>query len=258
MGAGKDLAIEQFRSHTANRIFGFNGDGEPALIGAFAGTNGVDANGSFGYVPAPVVADYYKFLSASGQWLSIAPGTTGTVPVSNGSGSFIDSGVVISAGSVMMYQKRGGGADIPWTIGGDADGGFLRYSVKDAPNRFVYKGVWLSTPAPTTSGNQDRLISNLGDWVVQIKITAIGMKNDASEGYSCTKIATFRRDGGIDPVQVGTTTTVSEHRDDNTENPTVTIAMAPSGGMVRVSYTAGAGSIDGYRWAVFYEITFLT
>jgi len=125
----------------------------------------------------------------------------------------------------------------------------------DAPLRKLTRLVWVDTRA--AAGNTDRSIffdeatsSLLQDAGVKLEIDAVGIMEDGSEVYTCKKIASFKRDGNADSVQVGATTTVSEHRDD--AGASVTISQQANS-LVRVAFTTGG--VDVYRWTIFATIT---
>lgn len=123
----------------------------------------------------------------------------------------------------------------------------------DAPRRKQYRLVWVDVAA--AAGNQDRNLfidgsTLLEDVAIHIEVTAIGLKDDGSEGYSGKKIITARKDGSADAVAVGAVTTVNEHRDD--AGATITLSVE-AGNFIRVAYTTGGA--DSYRWTIFATIT---
>jgi hypothetical protein len=102
------------------------------------------------------------------------------------------------------------------------------------------------------TGNQDYdLFSGLSDAVIEVKFKVVGIKNDGSEIYTCTKSASFKKDGAAAPVLVGSVTTIAEVVEDGTDNPNTTISIAS--GLVRLAFNTG--SADVYQWTVFAEVT---
>jgi len=123
----------------------------------------------------------------------------------------------------------------------------------EAPRRKQSRRVLLDSAAP--SGNIDTNIFIDGSEVIQdmvavIEVVAVAIMSDGSEGYSCKKIITARKDGSADAVAVGAVSTVNEHRDD--AGATVTLSIVAFD-RVRVDYTTGG--LDSYRWTIFATIT---
>ncbi|MGC3945357.1 MAG: hypothetical protein QM762_12725 [Chryseolinea sp.] len=67
MSIAKELSIAQFRNHTPARLFGFDGDGAPVLVGPFMGAT-ADDPGLWGYVPAPLEGQQDFVLHGDGTW----------------------------------------------------------------------------------------------------------------------------------------------------------------------------------------------
>lgn len=116
-----------------------------------------------------------------------------------------------------------------------------------AAGRIKYEFPWLDASA--SSGNSDQnLFTTEQDLIINVTAQIIGIKSDGSQGYYAEKSATFRKDGAATAVQVGTTTTIVEQKDDA---ETTSIAMNSTN--VRISYNTG--DADTYRWTIFSTIT---
>lgn len=125
----------------------------------------------------------------------------------------------------------------------------------DAPLRKQTRFVWVDVLA--ASGNQvfniffdEATAQLLQDACLQLEVTVMGIRNDGSEGIASRKIATFKKDGAADPVQVGITTTVSEHKDNVAASVTLS---ATGGGFISVAFNTGG--IEVYRWTIFATIS---
>lgn len=112
--------------------------------------------------------------------------------------------------------------------------------------RYSYEIV--ATDAFGTSGNIDlNLFTTEEDLNLNVEASVVGIKSDGSQGYFGKKSATFRKDGAATAVQVGTTTTLVEHKDDG---ESTTVAMNSTN--VRIGYNTG--DVDSYRWTIFVKV----
>jgi len=111
----------------------------------------------------------------------------------------------------------------------------------------------LNDIAVAVSGQQDTdIFVGYTDAIAVVEATIIGVKTDGTEGYGAVLKGTFRKDGAANNVQVGSTTIVSEHKDDLVQNPFSTLLTISN--FIRVTYSAGAASIDQYHWSIFLNI----
>lgn len=119
--------------------------------------------------------------------------------------------------------------------------------LQSTSTRYKYSFVAVDTAA--TSGNVDlNLFTTEEDLQINVKVEVIGIKSDGSQGYYGEKSATFRKDGSATATQVGTTTTLVEHKDDGESS---SISMNSTN--VRITYNSG--DADSYRWTVFVMVT---
>lgn len=120
-------------------------------------------------------------------------------------------------------------------------------TLSPATGRSQSRFTWMDITGGTA--NQDwNLFTTEEDLIINVTAQIVGIKNDGGQGYYAEKAATFRKDGSATAVQVGTTTTLIEHKDDG---ETTSIAMNSTD--VRIS--VNTGDADTYRWTVFATIT---
>jgi hypothetical protein len=118
----------------------------------------------------------------------------------------------------------------------------------DTDEKF-FRFLWFAGSG--VSGNQDITASLIcpNDGICTITIYGQGVAADGSAGISVVKIASFRRDGAADPVQIGATTSV-HNVEDSGDTPTITIAASTT--FIRVSYNSGGAPT--YHWTIWADV----
>jgi hypothetical protein len=121
-------------------------------------------------------------------------------------------------------------------------------NASDSAEKF-FKFLWFAGSG--TSGNQDITGSLIcpNDGICTITIYGQGVAADGSAGISVVKIASFRRDGAADPVQIGSTTNV-HNVEDSGDTPTITISASTS--FIRVSFNSGGA--PSYHWTIWADV----
>lgn len=130
----------------------------------------------------------------------------------------------------------------------DSTLGVITSNSADASEKFL-RFLWYAGSA--VSGNQDITASLIcpDDGICTITINGQGIAADGSAGISVVKIASFRRDGAADPVQIGATTSV-HNVEDSGDTPTITISATTS--FIRVSFNSGG--VPTYHWTIWADV----
>lgn len=246
---GREIDYRQFRDHAPDTAIGFDADGDPVLIEVFGGSSG-SVDGTLGLVPMPQIGEQGYFLRAAGGWEKVFDAVANRIPKSDGLGNLVSSNLSESAGSLQLLRDGETAAGF-FALADNVNGG--RYGIltaTTAKDRKMYDFVWVDTTA--SGGNADINLSVGNDMLVTVEFRVLGLKTDGSEGYSCLKVASFRKDGSALPVLVGAVATVFETEDAVT-NVVVTTVSVTGAGLVRIAYTTGG--VDVYRWTIYARVT---
>jgi hypothetical protein len=120
-------------------------------------------------------------------------------------------------------------------------------------NEEHYSVLWYTGDAISGTVSITDTVIMPNDSIATIRFNCSGIKTDGSEGISKVMIASFRKDGAANAIQIGATTNVHSV-EDSVNTPTITVAM--SGTNMQVTYNSGSG--DTYAWIVWADISIVT
>lgn len=112
--------------------------------------------------------------------------------------------------------------------------------------------LWYDGTAQAGQSDKD-LFATLVDAVITVTFEVLGIKSDGSEIYTCTKKASFKKDGAAAPLLIGAVKTIDEVVEDGAEAPFTTVSI--NAGNVRIAFSSGATSLDVYRWTIFAKVS---
>ncbi len=129
------------------------------------------------------------------------------------------------------------------------------YGIQNSANASEehYSVLWYNGDAVSGTISIAGTIVMPNDSIATITFNCSGIKTDGSEGISKVMIASFRKDGAANAVQIGATTNVHSV-EDSVNTPTITVAMSVAD--IAVTYNSGSG--DTYAWIVWADISIVT
>lgn len=172
-------------------------------------------------------------------------GTANYIPYFTGSGT-------VGNESGFEYNPSINTLNAPTIVSSVSETGLSnKIQVVGSANVQTYEMLWRNVTS-TGGAQAHSVVNGLTDATATILFTVTGIKSDGSESYGGQYAATYNLDGTTTLVQVGTTTTIYEHKTD----VGATVTIDADSNLPRVAYSTGDG--DSYRWSIWAKVTITT
>jgi len=192
--------------------------------------------------------DIWRISSAGRMFLGGATNPTALLHLAAGTSSASTAPLKIENGTLMTTPENNAiendGTNLYFTVGGE------RKQLNNEGTIFKYAA------GTSATGNYDYnmfLTNTIVDAVCEATVTVFGVSSDGSQQFSKKMIASFKKDGTANMVQIGSTTDVHSVSDGLT-TPTATLSANVDN--FRISWNSGTGS-PTLRWVLFVELKYL-